>query len=375
LDELDEFGLNVFSTANNHSYDFGIDGILSTIESLEERDLTYAGMGVDLPDARRPKYFQTPGGRVGVVHSTTSYLAGAEGSKASSFVGGRPGISPLHAEWTYYVMEEQYSQLQKIAEVTGIDDVKELWLKREAARRDTEKNFAFMHMIFEQVENPSETGIGLSLYEPDREAVLNQVQEANAQADFVVKTIHSHQGPGGSRNVPETPDFLIEFAHECIDAGADILMVTGPHLLRGIEIYEGRPIFYSLGQFFRQYDTMELKPATSFDLFKVTDDTRPSHLSDPEQATVAGTTAEGSFPGGTSAESEVDVERSDRTVVATCAIGENGAVDIRLEPCILRDGVPRVVNGTDATKIISELQEVSKPFGTQINDDGTISIP
>lgn len=97
--------------------------------------------------------------------------------------------------------------------------------------------------------------------------MLNHVQEADAQADLVVKTIHSHQGPGGSRNVPETPAFLVEFAHDCIDAGADVLMVTGPHLLRGIEIYDGKPIFYSLGQFFRQYDTMNLKPAESFDLF------------------------------------------------------------------------------------------------------------
>jgi poly-gamma-glutamate synthesis protein (capsule biosynthesis protein) len=370
LDELVDFGVNLFSTANNHSFDFGSNGILSTMSALEERNLAYAGMGLDLPDARRPRYLQTSGERVGFVHSTTSYLAGAEAGKPSSFVGGRPGICPLHVEWTYYITEEQHSHLQDVAEATGISSVKHLWLQREAARRETDSNFAFMHMIFEPVENLSDTGIGLSLYSPDREAVLNQVKEADAQADFVVKTIHSHQGPGGSRNVPQTPDFLIEFAHDCIDAGADVLMVTGPHLLRGIEIYEGKPIFYSLGQFFRQYDTMDLKPAESFDLFHVEDDTCPSHLSDPNRSTVSGTTAEGAFPGGTSAASDIDVDRSDRTVVATCSFIGHEVDEIRLKPCVLRDGVPRVVHGEDATRIISELRDLSEPFGTEIRDQG-----
>ncbi len=44
-------------------------------------------------------------------------------------------------------------------------------------------------------------------------------------------------------------DFLQEFAHKCIDAGADAIIGHGPHLLRPIEIYKNRPIFYSLGDF------------------------------------------------------------------------------------------------------------------------------
>ena len=40
-----------------------------------------------------------------------------------------------------------------------------------------------------------------------------------------------------------------EYAHTCIDAGADAIVGTGNHLLKGIEIYKGRPIFYCLGNF------------------------------------------------------------------------------------------------------------------------------
>jgi len=42
---------------------------------------------------------------------------------------------------------------------------------------------------------------------------------------------------------------LQEFAHRCIDAGAHAVIGHGPHLLRPIEMYKNRPIFYSLGDF------------------------------------------------------------------------------------------------------------------------------
>ena len=56
----------------------------------------------------------------------------------------------------------------------------------------------------------------------------------------------------------QTPDFLIDFAHKAIDNGADAFVGHGPHVLRGVEIYKGKPIFYGLGEFFREwhYDGM-----------------------------------------------------------------------------------------------------------------------
>src|SRR4029077_600720 len=53
-------------------------------------------------------------------------------------------------------------------------------------------------------------------------------------------------------------DYLPVFAKASIDAGADAFLGTGVHVLRGIEIYKGRPIFYGLGEFFRQMDVIGL---------------------------------------------------------------------------------------------------------------------
>lgn len=43
-----------------------------------------------------------------------------------------------------------------------------------------------------------------------------------------------------------------------IDAGAGIVVGHGPHVLRGIEVYKGRPIFYSLANFIVENDLVEL---------------------------------------------------------------------------------------------------------------------
>jgi len=41
----------------------------------------------------------------------------------------------------------------------------------------------------------------------------------------------------------------VTFAHAAIDAGADVFVAHGPQKIKGIEIYKGKPIFYSLGNF------------------------------------------------------------------------------------------------------------------------------
>lgn len=57
----------------------------------------------------------------------------------------------------------------------------------------------------------------------------------------------------------------MEFAHRCIDAGAHAVVGTGPHMLRPIEIYKGCPIFYSLGDFIIQLETVKKAPVGFFE--------------------------------------------------------------------------------------------------------------
>lgn len=83
------------------------------------------------------------------------------------------------------------------------------------------------------------------------------VQRAAAQADLVVVQVHmGAEGSGATRVRPGTEIFLgenrgdpIAFAHAVIDAGADLVVGHGPHVMRALEFYRGRLIAYSLGNF------------------------------------------------------------------------------------------------------------------------------
>ena len=58
--------------------------------------------------------------------------------------------------------------------------------------------------------------------------------------------------------------FLETFSRRCVDAGADAVIGHGPHELRGIEIYHGAPIFYSLGNFLFETETVEKQPYDAY---------------------------------------------------------------------------------------------------------------
>ena len=82
----------------------------------------------------------------------------------------------------------------------------------------------------------------LSCYDPER--FLSSVREARANADYVIANLH-----WGLEYSNYADKFQKNLAKKTIDAGADIIIGSHPHVLQGIEIYKGKPIFYSLGNY------------------------------------------------------------------------------------------------------------------------------
>jgi poly-gamma-glutamate capsule biosynthesis protein CapA/YwtB (metallophosphatase superfamily) len=83
------------------------------------------------------------------------------------------------------------------------------------------------------------------------------VREAAAQADVVIVSFHGG-GEGADRQhvLPGKEEFLGEdrgdlraFARTVVDAGADLVIGHGPHVVRGMEVQHGRLVAYSLGNF------------------------------------------------------------------------------------------------------------------------------
>lgn len=96
------------------------------------------------------------------------------------------------------------------------------------------------------------------------------VEQANKKADLVVVSFHGGAEGTGAQNVPQKTEMfgsekrgnLPLFARTVIDAGADLVLGHGPHVLRGMEIYKDRLIAYSMGNF-ATYGMFTLKMETA----------------------------------------------------------------------------------------------------------------
>jgi capsule synthesis protein PGA_cap len=88
-------------------------------------------------------------------------------------------------------------------------------------------------------------------------AAQRLVRKAAARADLVVVAIHAGAEGSGATHVPHGTEYFLgesrgdsrRFAHAVIDAGADLVVGSGPHVIRGVESHHGRLIAYSTGNF------------------------------------------------------------------------------------------------------------------------------
>lgn len=91
----------------------------------------------------------------------------------------------------------------------------------------------------------------------DIDAAEEVIRKAATMADLVVVQVHmggegsdkTHVKPGTELFLGENRGDPVKFSHAMIDAGADLIVGHGPHVLRGMEFYKGRLIAYSLGNF------------------------------------------------------------------------------------------------------------------------------
>jgi hypothetical protein len=101
----------------------------------------------------------------------------------------------------------------------------------------------------------------------DAGRMAKAIQEASRQDDIVFVSIHAHEMKGDQKNKPA--DFCESLVSFALIRGRTRIIGHGPHILMGIEIYKNRPIFYSLGDFIFQNDTVEKQPAEFYYLYQL----------------------------------------------------------------------------------------------------------
>ncbi|MCP4725421.1 MAG: CapA family protein [bacterium] len=345
LDELKWAGFDMMSHANNHTYDYGEIAILETHEYAEKSGIPIAGSGKDLQRARQPVYFESADGKTALLSTSSTFTSYGKASPSRPDIHGRPGLNPLTVERKYRIDPNTAANLIKAAQEGGIPV------------RDSRNNT--MRLLGANIAIGDEYGSFYEVDENDLEGNLEAVREAENNADHVVISMHSHEGT----RMDAPPEFLSDFAHKCIDNGADVFFVQGPHILKGIEIYKGKPIFYSLGNFVFQNETVEKQPWEFYDRYGLDDNATPQ-----EAYTKRTNNDQTGFP-----------SRSTywEAIVPVVKFKDGDLVDIKLIPITLLYGEPRGVRGRPliadtelSQKILNSMIEMSEQFGTKIEIEG-----
>lgn len=271
LDIAKEYGFNMVSFANNHTFDYGYGGLEATLNAIDDAGFVHTGVGTNLDEAAAPVYLETSTGRVAMISMTASFVnEAAMAGRQSRRVVGRPGVNALRVDEHVEVPAEHFAVLQDIADHSGINaDLAILRAEGYASLKNGDNEVEFGEHKLKFV-----VGDKLQYHaccnKEDMSRLEQSIYEAKTQADCIIISIHAHQVGGETKE--SVPTFLEEFAHRCIDLGAHAVIGHGPHLLRPIEIYKGKPIFYSLGDFFLHNESFNYAPEDFFAKYGLTSD-------------------------------------------------------------------------------------------------------
>lgn len=372
LDGLLEAGISMVSCANNHALDMGSQGLVTQLRELAARGIAVAGAGPDLTSARMPAYVDRPAGSAALIACTTSFASGHEAAPAGLQLPGRPGISPLRHRQVLKVTAGQLATLRAIDRETGLAAQRSGIVAMIGADPWDENAdpFPFLGGFFRAAPAPGQSTFA---DEDDQSAIGLWIREARQRADLVVVSVHSHD-QGGS---PEEPaEFVRAFARAAVEAGADVVVGHGPHRLRGIEVHRGRPIFYSLGNIVNQIELTERLPAEDYAKVRSGQSITPFGFFNARSlADTCGLAAyreywETVLPVVTARSSRPGDEDEGEDARYYPAVVELHPVTLGFGRPAHRRGRPERARAADGHRILKELAELSRPYGTAIEVTG-----
>lgn len=356
LKELQWAGINLVSTANNHNYDYGENGVLTNIKHIREAELSFAGTGRNLSEARGPGYLDTAAGRVALISASSTFHDAGRAMDQRPDISGRPGLNPLRHTTTYTVDKRAFDAMRRVSRELGLEarnTAQRRFRPKGAIMEDNDTQINFLGRKFLRGEEFSTSTIP---NRRDMEENLKWIEDAGRMADWVFVSFHCHEN---GQSMDDPPEFLQTFARACIDAGADGFLGHGPHVTRGIEIHRGRPIFYSLGNFIFQNDTVRWQPALNYESVGLGPDATPADFYDKRSENDSR-----GFPGDSVYW---------QSVVAECRFEERKLDQITLHPIDMGHGKPRsqrgrpvIAKGPVMRVALDRTRRLSKRFGTEV---------
>lgn len=292
--ELPLMGIDAVSLANNHTGNFGREALLQTMDVLDGAGVRHAGGGRSRREAFSAAHLEAGGARVAFHSAYSLYQEYAATDRAGPET---PGIAGCLA---YDVV---------LTEGDG--------LAVERMRAEADPAYLVPR------EGPAPRAV-LAPFREDLAHLERGIERSRERADVVVVSVHFHWGRHLRADVPIHQRSL---THAAVDAGADLVVGHGAHVLRGMEVYRGCPILYGLGNFL-------LSPADG------------------------GPSGEGRAP--------EDVPPDRRSVVLLYRAGPE-SWSVELAPLAIgRDGVPRRAGERVGGEILAELRGLSAAFESRV---------
>ncbi len=187
-------GFDVMSFASNHTLDRGVEALLETLDTLEKNRIAVIGAGRNIAEARKPLILERKGTKVGFL-AYCSVLPTGYGAGPN-----RPGSAPLRASTYYEQVDWQPGTPPRIITLANKDDLA---------------------------------------------AMLDDIARLRPLVDVLILSMH-----WGIHHVPAMiAMYQKEVGHAAIDAGVDLILGHHAHILKGIEVYKGKVVFYSLCNF------------------------------------------------------------------------------------------------------------------------------
>ncbi len=354
LEYLKGYGFNFYGTANNHVMDYGHDGLLSTIRTLDENGLAHAGTGDSLDNAEKPAILNIDGKKVAIFALDTSFEKASKAGRANKYLKARAGVNYLRFNEAFYVTPEQLAQLKEIAKTTHINFYHELCVDTGFENPDPEGQLTFGGKRFTTDKNTPSSYCNKT----DLKRVLGNIEKAKRENDYVFILIHCHKDDNYKHSSP--PEYLKELARACIDAGVSAVFGGGCHELRPIEIYKNKPIFYSLGDFIYQGLRVEYLPADFMEQF---------------DADINLTAEQALYVRSRGNKVGLHLQKENYLSVLPKIEFTNGEMtdfsviplSLNFEEKDLKNGLPKIAKGAEALEILELVNEISAPYGTQFD--------
>ena len=297
-------GFDVVSVASNHGGDNGIDALLDTIELLKANGIQPVGAGSNLAEATKPVVIERKRVKIAFLAYCSILPQGLAAGP------NRAGVAPIE-------ISTSYQPLARASYTPGIPPKVITIPKAEHVAR-----------------------------------MIADIQRAKSLSDVTIVSFHY--------GIPWVPgnisSYQTEISHAAIDAGADLVVGHHPHVIKAIEVYKKRVIFYSVGDFAQETPHQERKndevTGTSFFNIREMQERGSKPIDDPAWARFMG-----------------PLERR-YSMIVRCDVEKSGISQVLFHPVYINQRAepePLTRNDPRFAEVVAFAEPYSREFGTRFS--------